>query len=369
MDIRNSEKFFNYLKTLHEKYTKLSNLLSTPDITSDRKKFASLSKELSQLRPINDHYNEYSILLKELEDSKELIESSSDSELKQLAKDEVDILEKKIIQLEDKIKKLIVSDTVEDSRNIFLEIRAGAGGDEASLFASDLLRMYTRICERKNWKLDIISTSYTGVGGIKEITTNIKGSGVNRFLKYESGVHRVQRVPQTESSGRIHTSTVTVAILPEVDDIEIEISQSDIRIDTYRASGAGGQHVNKTESAIRITHFPTNIVVSCQDESSQHKNREKAMRVLKSRLYEFEKNLQENNIASDRKLKVGTGERSEKIRTYNFPQNRVTDHRITGKNFNLETILDGNIDSLFELVNEVNSRKLIEEKFKEIVEN
>lgn len=369
MDIRNSEKFYNYLKTLHDKYLKISELLSNPDITSNRKRFASYSKELSQLRPIEDSYNKYSVLLKELKESDELIRSSADNDMKELAREEVDTLKEKILILEDKIKLLIISDNVEDSRNVFLEIRAGAGGDEASLFASDLLRMYTRICEIKNWKLDIISTNYTGVGGIKEINTNIKGSGVNRFLKFESGVHRVQRVPQTESSGRIHTSTVTVAVLPEVNDVEVEINQSDIRIDTYRASGAGGQHVNKTESAIRITHFPSGIIVSCQDESSQHKNKDKAMRVLKSRLYKFEKSKLENDIAIDRKSKVGTGERSEKIRTYNFPQNRVTDHRIPGKNFNLEIILDGNIDSLFELVNEINSRELMETKFKEIVAN
>jgi len=239
--------------------------------------------------------------------------------------------------------------------------------NEASLFAGDLLRMYSRISERKGWKHEIISTNYSGIGGIKEITMYIKGTQVNKYLKFESGVHRVQRVPQTESSGRIHTSTVTVAVLPEVDDVEIEINPKDIRIDTYRASGAGGQHVNKTESAIRITHFPTGIVVSCQDESSQHKNRDKAMKVLKSRLYEHELEKQQDDIASDRKSQVGKGDRSEKIRTYNFPQNRVTDHRISGRNFSIEPTMDGNVDNMIAELEEMNSKKLLEERFEEIV--
>ncbi len=369
MVTRNSEKFFNYLKSLHNKYLTISDQLSAPEITRDRKKFASLSRELSGLKSISEKFLQYEILVRRLNESEELFNISSDLEMKQLAEEDIRELHNNIKSLEDEIKLEIVSDSDEDNRNIFLEIRAGAGGDEASLFASDMLRMYLRVSERNGWKLDIISTNYTGVGGIKEITTNIRGSGVNRFLKYESGVHRVQRVPQTESSGRIHTSTVTVAVMPEIDDIEIEINPADIRIDTYRASGAGGQHVNKTESAIRITHFPTGIVVSCQDESSQHKNRDKAMRVLKSRLYEHEKNKRESDIANDRRSKVGTGERSEKIRTYNFPQNRVTDHRISGIKFNLETVLDGNLKNIYEQVNEIKSRERVEQKLKEIAEN
>lgn len=367
MDTRNSEKFFSYLETLHQKYIEISSQLAAPDIASNRKKFTKLSKNISNLKPLEESYQEYKGLLKELNESKDIFENSNDEEMRSLASDEIETLTSNIEILEERIRVLMVSDITEDSRNDFLEIRAGAGGNEASLFASDLLRMYTRIAERKGWKAEIISTNYSGIGGIKEITIYIKGIEVNKYLKFESGVHRVQRVPQTESSGRIHTSTVTVAVLPEVEDIEIEINPKDIRIDTYRASGAGGQHVNKTESAIRITHFPTNIVVSCQDESSQHKNKDKAMKVLKSRLYEVEMEKQQDHIANDRKSKVGKGDRSEKIRTYNFPQSRVTDHRINGKNFNIENILDGNIESLVKELNEINSKKLLEEKFKEII--
>jgi peptide chain release factor 1 len=265
------------------------------------------------------------------------------------------------------IKVLMVSDHSEDNRNVFLEIRSGAGGNEASLFASDLLRMYTRIAERKNWKPEVISTTYSAIGGIKEIILYIKGDNVNKYLKYESGVHRVQRVPVTETSGRIHTSTVTVAIMPEVDDIEVEINPKDIRIDTFSASGPGGQHVNRTQSAIRITHNPSGIVVSCQDEKSQHKNKERAMKVLKARLYEFEKTRQNNNIANERKSQVGSGERSEKIRTYNFPQNRVTDHRINGKNFNVESILTGYTDDLIKELTNIYTKKLLEEKLEAII--
>ncbi|MEN8153856.1 MAG: peptide chain release factor 1 [Acidobacteriota bacterium] len=367
MDTRNSEKFFSYLETLHKKYIEISNQLASPEITGNRKKFTKLSKDISNLKPLEDSYQEYKDLLKQLNESKEIMENSDDEEMHLLADEEIKSLKSNIEILEEKIKLLMVSDITEDSRNVFLEIRAGAGGNEASLFASDLLRMYTRISERNNWKAEIISTNYSGIGGIKEITIYIKGTQVNKYLKFESGVHRVQRVPQTESSGRIHTSTVTVAVLPEVEDIEIELNLKDIRIDTYRASGAGGQHVNKTESAIRITHFPTNIVVSCQDESSQHKNKDKAMKVLKSRLYEVEMEKQQDNIANDRKSKVGKGDRSEKIRTYNFPQSRVTDHRINGRNFNIESILDGNIESLIKELSEINSKQLLEEKFKEII--
>ncbi len=367
MDIKSSEKFFSYLENLHNKYSELSNQLSNPDITNDRKKFASLSKELSNISPLEANYQKYFQLKKRHEESLDILNNSDDPELKTLAEDDVKELFTEMSDIENDIKLLMVSDVSEDKRNVFLEIRAGAGGNEASLFASDLLRMYSRISERKDWKHEIISTNYSGIGGIKEITMYIKGSSVNKYLKFESGVHRVQRVPQTESSGRIHTSTVTVAVLPEVDDVEIEINAKDIRIDTYRASGAGGQHVNKTESAIRITHFPTGIVVSCQDESSQHKNKDKAMKVLKSRLYEFEQKKQQDDIASDRKSQIGKGDRSEKIRTYNFPQNRVTDHRITGKNYGIESTMDGNLEKLIIDLEEMNSKKLLEEKFQEII--
>ena len=260
----------------------------------------------------------------------------------------------------------MVSDQEEDSRNAFLEIRAGAGGDEASLFAADLLRMYTRVAERKKWKAEVISTTYSGIGGIKEVILYVRGTEVNKHLKFESGVHRVQRVPATEASGRIHTSTVTVAVLPEAEDVEVDFNPKDIRIDTYAASGPGGQHVNKTESAIRITHFPTGIVVTCQDEKSQHKNKEKALKVLKARLYEHEKHKREESIAQNRRAQVGSGERSEKIRTYNFPQNRVTDHRVSERNFNIGFIIDGDLDDLVADLSESHVRARIDDKIKSL---
>ncbi|MCP5053322.1 MAG: peptide chain release factor 1 [bacterium] len=366
MAIKSSNKLFSYLDGLHQKYTELSDQLSDPNIVKNQKKFRTLSKDIFNLKPLDERYLEFSRLLEEQNDAHELIELSDDAEMKELAEEELKTLGQDIENLEKEIKMLMVSDQTEDSRNAFLEIRAGAGGNEASLFASDLLRMYNRIAERKNWKAEIISTAYSAIGGIKEIILHMKGENVNRYIKFESGVHRVQRVPVTESSGRIHTSTVTVAVMPEVDDVEVEISSKDIRIDTFRASGAGGQHVNRTDSAIRITHMATGIVVSCQDEKSQHKNKDKAMKVLKSRLYEHEKSKQASEVASERKSQVGSGDRSEKIRTYNFPQSRVTDHRISGRNYNIETILDGGFDELIRLLTEQHTRQSLEDKFKEI---
>lgn len=366
MDTKSSEKLFSYLDTLHEKYDVISGQLANPEIVKNQKKFRELSKELANLKPLDEKYLEIKDAFQQLRDAEELYKTSDEQEMRELAKDEITTLTEDIKNLEKNIKFLMVSDLSDDNRNVFLEIRAGAGGNEASLFASDLLRMYTRVAERKSWKAEVISTNYSAIGGIKEIILYIKGANANRYLKFESGVHRVQRVPVTESSGRIHTSTVTVAVMGEVDDVEVSINPKDLRIDTYRASGAGGQHVNKTESAIRITHLPTGIVVSCQDESSQHKNRDKAMRVLKARLFEYEKTRQENDIANNRKSQVGGGYRSEKIRTYNFPQNRVTDHRIPGRNFNIEVILDGSLEDMIRELTEINTRKLLEEKFKEI---
>lgn len=366
MDTKSSEKLFSYLNTLHDKYDAISGQLSNPEIVQHQKKFRELSKELANLKPIDEKYLKIKKTYKQLQEAEELYKSSDEQEMKELARNEITTLTEDIKTLEKEIKFLMVSDQSEDKRNVFLEIRAGAGGNEASLFASDLLRMYTRVAERKSWKAEVMSTNYSAIGGIKEIILYIKGTNANRYLKFESGVHRVQRVPVTESSGRIHTSTVTVAVLPEVDDVEVSINPKDLRIDTYRASGAGGQHVNKTESAIRITHIPSGIVASCQDESSQHKNRDKAMKVLKARLFEHEKTKQEDDIANNRKSQVGSGARSEKIRTYNFPQNRVTDHRIIGRNFNIEVILDGNLEELIKELTELNTRKLLEVKFREI---
>ncbi|MCP4221007.1 MAG: peptide chain release factor 1 [bacterium] len=366
MAIKSSKKFFSYLDGLHQKYTQISDELADPNVVKNQAKFRGLSKELSNLRPLDEKYLQYKDLLQQKADAEELLEMSDEADMKELAEEEIRTLTQDVDDLENSIKVLMVSDLSEDSRNVFLEIRSGAGGNEASLFASDLLRMYTRIAERKNWKSEVISTTYSAIGGIKEIILHIKGENVHKHVKFESGVHRVQRVPVTESSGRIHTSTTTVAVMPEVDDVEITINAKDLRIDTFRASGAGGQHVNKTESAIRITHLPSNVVVSCQDESSQHKNKDKAMKVLKSRLYEHEQSKQQDEAYNARKSQVGSGDRSEKIRTYNFPQNRVTDHRVTGRNFNIETILDGQLDEMVKLLTELHTKKALEDKFKEI---
>ncbi len=367
MATKSSEKLFSYLDGLHKKYTEISAKLSEADIVKNQKKFRELSRELSSLKPLDEKFLAFNRLVMRQQEAQELQELSEDNEMKELAREELDALASEIDALENEIKTLMVTDHTEDSRNVFLEIRSGAGGNEASLFASDLLRMYTRIAERKGWKAEVISTTSSGIGGIKEIIVYIRGVNVNKYIKYESGVHRVQRVPVTEASGRIHTSTVTVAVLQEVEDVEVDVNPKDIRIDTYRSSGAGGQHVNRTESAIRITHLPTGIVVTCQDEKSQHKNKEKALKVLNSRLYEFEKTKQDDDIANARKSQVGSGERSEKIRTYNFPQNRVTDHRISGKNFTIESVLDGNLDEMIALLIEVHTKKALEDKFKEMV--
>lgn len=367
MATKNSEKIYSYLDSLHKKYTEISDQLTLPETLKNQRKFRELSKELSNLRPLDEKYEEFKRIINKKQEAEELLTISDEEEMKELAREEIKTLTEDAENIEYEIKVLMVSDHAEDSRNVFLEIRAGAGGDEASLFASDLLRMYSRFAERKGWKAEVISTTYSSIGGIKEIIMHIKGHNANKSLKYESGVHRVQRVPITEASGRIHTSTVTVAVMPEVEDVEVEINPKDIRIDTFRSSGAGGQHVNRTESAIRITHLPTGIVVSCQDEKSQHKNKEKAFKVLQSRLYEHEKSKQDSDLASSRKSQVGSGERSEKIRTYNFPQSRVTDHRITGKNFNSEVILDGNLDEMIDILTEWHNKQALEEKFKEII--
>lgn len=367
MATKSSNKLFSYLDGLHDKYTKISDQLAKPEIVKNQKKFRGLSKELSNLKPLEEKYLEFKEIIHQEQDAEELLALSDEDEMKELAREEIQTLTEKVEDIEDEIKILMVSDYSQDSRNVFLEIRAGAGGNEASLFASDLLRMYTRIAERKGWKAEVISTTYSAIGGIKEIILYIKGDNVNKYVKFESGVHRVQRVPVTESSGRIHTSTVTVAVMPEVDDVEVDINPKDLRVDTFRASGAGGQHVNKTDSAIRITHLPTGVVVTCQDEKSQHKNKDKAMKVLKSRMFEYEKNKQQDDIANNRKSQVGSGDRSEKIRTYNFPQNRVTDHRIKERNFNVESIIDGSLDELIRLLTEQHNKQALEEKFREII--
>jgi len=366
MDTRSNDNLLSCLHHLHEKTESLTRRLAEPDITSNQEVFRQLSKELSKIKPLDDLYLELRKFTREYAEAEEMAASGDDPELVELASHEISSLEERIARVSSRVRRLLVRDTAADHRNVYLEIRAGAGGDEASLFAADLLRMYHRVAERRNWKAGVISTTYSTIGGIKEVILHIRGEDAYGQLKFESGVHRVQRVPATESSGRIHTSTATVAVLPEVRDVEVSINPADIRVDTYRASGHGGQHVNKTDSAVRITHFPSGVVVTCQDESSQHKNRDKAMAVLKSRLYEAEMHRQEADIASNRRAQVGSGERSEKIRTYNFPQSRATDHRIPGRNFNLETVLDGNLEELLATLAENHQERVLEKRFQEL---
>jgi len=368
MDTRNSEKIFSYLEKIHTRFEQISVELSLSETVRQQKKFREFSRELFALKPLEGKYHQLKKILQRLGDAEGMLAAAEEKEMKDLVQEELAILNQEKKALIGEVEILMVSDRSEDNRNAFLEIRAGAGGDEASLFASDLLRMYTRVAERKKWQAEIISTTISGVGGIKEVILYVKGTEVNKFLKFESGVHRVQRVPSTEASGRIHTSTITIAVLPEVEDVEVDFNPKDIRIDTYAASGPGGQHVNKTESAIRVTHFPTGIVVTCQDEKSQHKNKEKALKVMKARLFEHEKNKQNESIALNRKSQVGSGERSEKIRTYNFPQSRVTDHRVNGRNFNINSIIDGDLDDLVAELSASRTRALIDQKIKNLID-
>ncbi len=365
MDTRNSDKIFAYLQKIHSRFEQISAELSLPETARQQKKFRELSKELFSLKPLEGKFHQFTKLLGRRADAESLL-AADDPEMGALAREELAVLEQELAETVAETEVLMVSDPGEDSRNAFLEIRAGAGGDEASLFATDLLRMYMRVAERKKWKAEVISTAYSSIGGIKEVILYVKGTEVHKFLKFESGVHRVQRVPATEASGRIHTSTVTVAVLPEVEDVEVDFNPKDIRIDTYAASGPGGQHVNKTESAIRVTHIPSGIVVTCQDEKSQHKNKDKALKVLKARLFEHEKSKQEESIAQSRKSQVGSGERSEKIRTYNFPQSRVTDHRVDGRNFNISFVIDGDLDELVAELSESHVRAQIEQKIRSL---
>ena len=326
------------LKPFIERYEEINKLLSSPEITNDIKKMTELSKEQSEIEPIVEKAKEYFDILEAIEENKSLIE---DEELGELAKEELKELEPKKEQLEEEIKVLLIPKDPNDEKDIYLEIRAGTGGEEAALFAADLFKTYVRYAEKKGWKVEIVSSSESDTGGYKEIIARIKGQGVYSRLKYEAGTHRVQRVPQTESQGRIHTSAVTVAIMPEVDDVDVQINPNDLKIDVYRSSGHGGQSVNTTDSAVRITHIPTGIVVAMQDEKSQHKNKEKALKILKARIYEKMMREQQEALAKDRKEQVGSGDRSERIRTYNYPQNRITDHRIGLTLYKLEEIMQG----------------------------
>ncbi|HAT9525247.1 TPA: peptide chain release factor 1 [Legionella pneumophila] len=331
------------LQQMLERYEEVSRLLSEASIIADQNQFKSLSKEYAQLEPVSQCYESYLEAKNNLDSLNELLESD-DKDLATMAEEEIDTVKKQIEELDEQLQWHLIPKDPDDERNIYLEVRAGTGGDEAAIFAGDLFRMYSRYAENQGWQIELISASHGEHGGYKEIIAKISGQAVYSQLKFESGAHRVQRVPETESQGRVHTSACTVAIMPEVDEInDIQINPDDLRIDTYRSSGAGGQHVNKTDSAIRITHIPTGVVVECQDERSQHKNRAKAMSLLKTRLLDAEVSKQKQEQAQTRKSLVGTGDRSERIRTYNFPQGRLTDHRINLTIYQLSDIMEGNL--------------------------
>src|SRR5271155_3880617 len=339
---------FERLDQIEIRYEELTRALLSPDITNDSAKYQKTAKAHSGIAPIVEKYREYKDLTRGIAESKALVAEETDAEMRAYAAEELAKLEARVGGVEEELKVLLLPKDPNDEKNVILEIRAGTGGDEATLFAAELFRMYTRFAETQRWKVEVLSTSESAVGGLKEVIAMIQGQRVYSRLKYESGVHRVQRVPATEQQGRVHTSAVTVAVLPEAEDVDIKIEAKDLRIDTFCSSGPGGQSVNTTYSAVRITHIPTNTVVSCQDEKSQIKNREKGMRVLRSRLYEIEMEKQQEKIGAERRNMVGTGDRSEKIRTYNFPQNRVTDHRIGLTLHQLEAVMDGKLQPLIE---------------------
>ncbi|MFQ6609728.1 MAG: peptide chain release factor 1 [Fidelibacterota bacterium] len=335
------------VKEILLRFDELNLKLSEPDITSDMKEFTRLSQEHSNLAPLAEKGRDYLDTLDQIQEYEQIL-SGDDDELKLIVQEELDDIKAKLSNLDEELKVLLIPKDPDDDKNTILEIRGGTGGEEAALFAGDLYRMYMRYAERMDWKTELMNLNESETGGIKEAIISVIGKGAYGDLKFESGVHRVQRVPTTESSGRLHTSAATVAVLPEAEDVDVQILESELKIDTYRASGAGGQHVNKTESAIRITHLPTGLVVTCQDESSQHKNRDKAMKVLRSRLYEVEQEKLHKERAEERKSMVSTGDRSAKIRTYNYPQGRVTDHRINLTLYKLNNIIDGDLTEIIE---------------------
>lgn len=339
---------FDKLDFILEKYRELSKKVSDPNVISDQPLWQKHIKEMGEMEPIVKKYKEYKKAKEGVSEAKEILDLEDDAELREMAKMELADLEEDIERMEDELKVLLLPKDPNDEKNVILEIRAGTGGDEAALFGQDLLRMYMRYAERNRWKAEVLELNDTGIGGIKEAVVLIKGKGAYSRLKFESGTHRVQRVPETESSGRIHTSAATVAVLPEVDDVDVEVNPNDVRVDVYRASGNGGQCVNTTDSAVRLTHIPTGLVVTCQDEKSQIKNKEKAFKVLRARLYDLMMQKQNEEISAERKSQVGSGDRSERIRTYNFPQGRVTDHRIGLTLYKLEAILDGEIDEIID---------------------
>jgi len=339
---------FEKLSFIEERFTDLAAKISDPDVIADQETWRKLCKEHSDITPIVEKYREYKQVKETVEEAKELLGDTQDKEFRAMLEDEVSEGQKAILRLSDELKILLLPKDPNDEKNVIVEIRGGAGGDEAALFAGDLFRMYSMYAESRRWRIEVLNQNATDMGGYKEISFSIEGDGAYSRLKFESGVHRVQRVPATESGGRIHTSTVTVAVLPEVEEVEVDINQNDLRIDVFRAGGPGGQCVNTTDSAVRITHLPTGLVVSCQDEKSQHKNKDKAMKILRSRLYDLVQSEQQAQIAQERKSQVGTGDRSERIRTYNYPQGRVTDHRVGLTLHRLDSILDGDIDEIID---------------------
>ncbi len=350
---------FERLDQIEARYEELTQALSSPEIMNDSARYQKTAKAHSEVSSIVEKYREYKDLKRGIAESKAVLADEKDAEMRAYAQEELDKLEARVGGVEEELKVLLLPKDPNDEKDVILEIRAGTGGDEATLFAAEMFRMYTRYAETQGWKVEVLSTSDSSVGGLKEVIAIIEGQRVFSRLKYESGVHRVQRVPATEQQGRVHTSAVTVAVLPEAEDVDVKIEAKDLRIDTFCSSGPGGQSVNTTYSAVRITHIPTNTVVSCQDEKSQIKNREKGMRVLRARLYEMEMQKQQDALAKERKAMVGSGDRSEKIRTYNFPQNRVTDHRIGLTIHQLEQVMDGKLQPLIEaLVTHYQSEKL-----------